>query len=325
MRKWLSCAAWAVAVVFVVQTAAEAQWTWTPQTKRWINVKRMPKETDELQIEYARGLLVKGDYRKAYQETDKFIDYYAGSPLSDQNQFLRGEIRLAQEEYVDAAKEFQQVVTAYPASALYDAVIAKQYEIGDKLYESGLERKGKRFRPFKKKPFKQAIEVYRMVIANQPFTLAAAEAQYKVGLCHVMRKEYAEAAYEYRRVIEDYSGSEWVDDASYGLAMAYYEQSLPAAYDQAPSQLAIGAIDDFKQRFPVDARVEDLSGKRAEMRNVIAKQRLETARFYEKRRKFEAARLSYQVVVDQFSETPFAREAQEWLARHSTEGVSSSS
>ena len=110
------------------------------------------------------------------RETNKFDKYYLDSEWADDNQFLRGEINLRRGDYTEAANEFQQVITNYPDTDLYDTVIAKQYEIGDKLYESGLERKGKRFRPFKKKPFKQAIEVYRMVIANQPFTLAAAEA-----------------------------------------------------------------------------------------------------------------------------------------------------
>lgn len=293
---------------------AHAQWTWTPQTGRWVNIKRMPKETPELQVEYARGLMMKGEYDKALKETEKFQHFYGKSEQADQNQFLRGEIFLAKNDLSLAAKEFQKVVVSYPSSPLYEKVIAKQYEIGDKLYEQGNARMAKRWAWARKRPFKRAIEVYSMVINNQPFTDSAAEAQYKVGLCHHTRKEYTEAAFEYKRVVEEYGASDWVDDACYGLAKCYYDSSRPADYDQAPSQLAIDAVDDFLHRYPNDSRASELTEQRGKMRAVIAEQRLKTARFYEKRRDFDAARLYYKIVVDSFGETPSAEKAKKWLA-----------
>lgn len=293
---------------------AHAQWTWTPQTGRWVNIKRMPKETPELQVEYARSLMLKGEHDKAFKETEKFQSFYGKSDLADQNQFLRGEIREAQGELSLAAKEFQKVVTGYPSSPLYEKVIAKQYGIGDQLYEQGNAKMAKRWAWARKKPFKKAIEVYSMVINNQPFTDAAAEAQYKVGLCHHTRKEYTEAAFEYKRVVEDYGASDWVDDACYGLAKCYCDASRPADYDQAPSQLAVDAIDEFAHRYPSDSRSAELNEKRGAMRAKIAEQRLKTAQYYAKRRDFSAARIYFQVVADTFSETPSAEKAKQWLS-----------
>jgi outer membrane assembly lipoprotein YfiO len=307
----------AVAVLLLAAPMlAQAQWTWTPQTGRWVNIKKLPKETPELQMEYARSEMLKGNFKKALHETVKFQSYYKDNPLADQIQFLRGEIKLAQGDLVAAAKEFQQVVTKYPNTALYDKVIAKQYAIGDKLYEQGQAKLHKRFRLFRKKPLTKAIQVYSMVINNQPFTDAAAEAQYKVGLCHHTRKEYTEAAFEYRRVIEDYSTSKWVADALFGLAACYYDSSRAADYDQKPCQLAIDAMDDFKQRFPSDQRVADLDQKRTKMRETIAQQRLQTAQFYAKRRNFASARIYYEVVDNQFGETRCAEKARKWLAEN---------
>lgn len=305
-----------MAVALSVTWVAEAQWTWTPQTGRWVNLKRMPKETAELQIEYARTLLVQGDLKKALRETEKFVEFYANDPLADQNQFLRGEIRMAQGQWMDAAKEFQQVISGYPNTAMYDKAIAKQYEIGDKLYEKGQNQIKKRWAIYRKRPLKRAVEVYTMVVDNQPFTAAAAEAQYKIGLCHYTRKEFTEAAYEYQRVVEDYAASDWVDDACYGLVMCYYDGSLPADYDQSASQMAIDSIDHFLEKYADDARSADLKEKRQEMRNRIAAQRLRNAKFYEKRREFESARICYQVIATDFADTSSAAEAQQWIAAH---------
>ncbi|MBX7258988.1 MAG: outer membrane protein assembly factor BamD [Candidatus Hydrogenedentes bacterium] len=318
MRRMVTWAAIAVGLTLTLQTVAEAQWTWTPQTGRWINVKRLPKETPELQVEYARSLMVQGDYKQAIRETDKFEDYYGSTEFADDNQFLRGEIRMAQDQLLDAAKEFQQVVSKYPDSDLFDKVIEKQYAIGDQYYEKGTKglEKTAWLHPFRKRPFKRAIDVYGMVIDNQPFTDAAAQAQYKLGLCHYTLKEYTESAFEYQRVVEDYATSEYVDDAMYGLAMCYYDSSLPPAYDQAPSLLAVQAVDNFKEKYPNDSRVAELDEIKAKMLTAVAEQRLRTAKFYEKRRRFDSAAIYYEVVVEQFPGTPAASEAQQWLDSH---------
>jgi len=304
-----------VAILIAVTFAgiAEAQWTWTPQTGRWVNLKRMPKETPELQVEYARSLMLAGDYRKAMRETDKFIEFYGTDALSDENTFLRGEIQMAQGRWMAAAKTFNQLIATYPDTDRYQEAIKKQYEIGDMYYQRGEARSQKRFRLFKKAPYKRAAEVYEMVVENQPFAAEAAEAQYKIGLCHYARKQYIEAAYEYRRVVEDYSGSDWLDEAVYGLAMCYYKASLPPAYDQTPSELAVDAIDDFVNRYPNDERVSEMAQRRIEMRESIAAQRLENARFYERRREFPAAKLYYEQLVRDFADTGAAETARIWL------------
>ncbi len=299
--------------------AAQAQWTWTPETGRFVNAKRMPRETPELQVEFARSLMVDGKYDRALRETYKFEEFYADTEWADDNLFLRGEILMADGKLKKAAKQFQQLITAHPETKLFDKAIAKQYEIGDTYYERAQQRMKHKFRPFKKSPLKNAIEVYSQVISCQPFTAAAAQAQYKVGLCHYARGEYKEAAYEYRRVIEDYSGSDWVDEASYGLATCYCDASHPAAYDQTPSKLAVDAIDQFLTRYPDDARVAELKPKREKMRALMAEQRIQTAKFYERQRKFDSARLCYEVVSKDFADTSWAQEAKGWLDQHPKE------
>ncbi len=307
---------WIPVVLLVVAGAAEAQWTWTPQTGRFVNVKRMPKETAELQIEHARSLMLAGEYRRALRETDKFVEFYGNDPMADENLFLRGQIQMAQGNLMSAAKSFQQLIAAHPDSSRYQEAISLQYEIGDQYYDRGVRRSEKKFRLFRKRPFKRAAEVYSMVVENQPFAPEAAEAQYKIGLCHYARKQYIDAAFEYRRVIEDYAASDWVNDASYGLAMCYYKASLPPAYDQTPSELTVDAIDDFSTRFPGDPRVAEMRDKRIEMRESIAAQRLETARFYERRRDFPAAKIYYELLVHEFADTGAAETAAAWLEQN---------
>jgi len=292
---------------------AYAQWTWTPQTGRWVNLKRLPKETPQLQLEHARSLMLDGEYSKAWRETGKFVSFYEDSEYRDDNQFLRGEIRMGQGKWLEGAREFQSLIASYPDTDLYDAAIEKQYEIGDLYFERGQAKMEQRWSLWKKRPLKRAVEVYSMVIENQPFTANAAKAQYHVGLCRYTTGKYLEAAFDYRRVIEDYPGSDWVDEASFGLAMCYYDMSLPPDYDQTPSQLAIDAINSFGNRFPGDERLPDLRDKQAEMQERIAQQQLTNAKFYEKRRRFGAAKIYYERLVERYPNSDAATDARAWL------------
>ncbi|HNZ47442.1 MAG TPA: outer membrane protein assembly factor BamD [Candidatus Hydrogenedentes bacterium] len=313
MRKAVFFAACAL---LLTTEAAFAQWSWTPQTGRFINLKKMPKETAELQIEYARSFLVAGNYRKALRECDKFVEYYGNDPLAADNLFLRGEVLMAQRQWWNAAKTFQQLLANYPGSDKYDAAIKMQYELGDRFYARGEALAGKKFRFFKKKPYKRAADIYAMVVENQPFAAEAAEAQYKIGLCHFARKQFQDAAFEYKRVIEDYPTTEWVKDASYGLAMCYYKDSYSPAYDQTPSELTVNAIDDFKANFPGDEKNEKLGEMRIEMRNSIAQHYLNSAKFYERRREFPAAKLYYEKIANEFADTQAVDAAKEWLEKN---------
>jgi outer membrane protein assembly factor BamD (BamD/ComL family) len=318
-----------ILVLVSVADAASAQWTWTPETGRFVNMDNLPKETPELQVEYTRTLMVGGDYSRAFEETDKFNEFYADSDFADENQYLRGEIKLADEKYVVAAREFQSVISKFPESGLYDQVIRKQYEIGDELYARGEQRMSTRtaramqesrylrrlnFRA--NRPFKKAIDVYTMVIENQPFTPEAAEAQYKIGKCNFARQEYLDAGFEYRRVIEDYPDSEWVREASFDLTRCYEEAALDPDYDQAPAQLAMDSIAEFKRRFPEDSRVADREVVSVKMNENIAEQRFRTARHYEKRDDLDAARIYYEITAYEFPGTEASTKALEWIEQN---------
>lgn len=308
--------------------AASAQWVWTPETGRFVNLDNLPKETPELQVEHARSLMVGGEYKRAFNETNKFLEFYPDTAYADENQFIRGEIKLAQEEYLDAAEEFQKVISQYPESDLYDDVIERQYNIADTLFEKGEERVAKqekgfrpwrplqRINPFRRRPFKKAIDVYAMVIENQPFTPEAAKAQYKIGLAHFEREEYLEASFEFRRVIEDYPTSDRVRDAAYYLTRSYEEAALEPEYDQSPSKLAIDSIREFTRRFPDDPRVEERQDVLLDMRERMAQQRLLTAEYYERRAEPDSARIYYEITAYEFSETEAAGEALAWLEAH---------
>lgn len=332
MTPWRIACAGVLAHLLTAVFSAQAQWTWTPETGRFVNMDSLPKETAELQVEYTRSLVLGGDLGKALNETEKFSKFYPDTEYADDNQFLRGEIKFAKKDYLDAAEEFQQVISVYPESPLYDDVIANQYKIGDTLYEKGLKqreraskgfkpwRRMNRFNPFRRRPLKKAIDVYTIVIDNQPFTSEAAEAQYKTGLCYFTRREYLEAGFEFRRVIEDYAGSEYVREAYFYLTRSYQEAALSPDYDQAPGNLAIGAIGEFARRYPGDSRVAERREVSDEMRESIAEQRYRTAKFYEKRVQLDSARIYYEIVAGEFEGTKAAEKAEKWLAENPPDG-----
>jgi outer membrane assembly lipoprotein YfiO len=306
-------AALIVAVIFVSYAGtANAVWVWTPETGRWVNPANQPKETPEAQLEYASQLRLAGDYEEALGEYEKFFKFYPDSDLCPQAQFQIGELYEARGDYERASKEYQKVVSNWRASGLFDKVVEKQYEIADRFYQEEMART-RRFRLFRGRYLRRAIRIYEQVIENAPFGPAAAQAQYRIAECHFASGHYLEATYEYRKVLDEYPSSEWAGQAMYGLGMCYYEQALPAEYDQTIARKAVEQFRLFTGLYPDDPKTQDATQKIADLREEMARQQLVVAAYYEKIQRSESASVYYRTVVAKYPGTQAADEAKEKL------------
>jgi len=168
-RRRIFCA-WigAVLIVGALIETAHAAWTWTPQTGRWINPRRQPRETAALQFQYGEELLAGGEAEKAVEEYKKVLRYFPESNYCDLAQYSIGRALEAQGNYDEAVEAYQKVVDDYPNTQLFSHVLEKQRKIADRFFELGVQRE-ERFVLLRGSNFDKAIETYRTVINNQPF------------------------------------------------------------------------------------------------------------------------------------------------------------
>lgn len=296
----------------LLSVSAEAAWIWTPQTGRWINPRRQPRESAALQFQSAEELLNKGETKKAIGEYQKVLKYFPDSNYCDLAQYSIGRALEAQEDYEDAVEAYQEVIEDYPNSQLFAHVLEKQRKIADHYYDLGVKRE-ERFFLFRGGNFDKAIEIYRKVINNQPFTDFSADAQYRIGLCYTRLELYTEASAEFQKVIDFYSTSQWAGEAAFACAESEAKQALPCEYDKTAIEKAISKYNYFLKMYPDSSRAEEARARMNKLMETAAEHEFEIGMYYHQNLRFDSARLYLKSVIVQYPRTQWAEKAQETL------------
>lgn len=295
-----------LAFSFPAKTAG-AFWVWTPETNRWVNPKYAVKDTPAEQLQYALKFYEAKEFKEALRELNKLIDHYPRAREAADAQYYIGRLWEDEGKPYEAFKNYQVMIDKYPFSERAAEVVRRQYDIGIKLMEGRGER-GVLARTFGSEET-AVTDIFNAVIKNAPYGEFAAPSRYKIGLYLVENELYQEARDEFEKVMNDYPDSEWAKAAKYQIALADAKRSTKPAYDQKITQSAVEEFKDFVESYP-DA---ELSGEAKEqiqrLREKEAQSRFQIAEFYEKQKKYEAAKIYYQTVADGFKNSAWAGRA----------------
>lgn len=286
---------------------AAAFWVWTPETNKWVNPKYSVKETPAEQFQYALGFYSAKEYKEAVQEMRKLIGHYPKAREAADAQFYIGVCLEDQGRLHDAFKEYQTVIDKYPFSERSSEIVQKQYDIGIKLLE-GKGNRGVISRTFAGSD-DTIVDIFNAVIKNAPYGKLAAPARYKIGLYLSQNDLHQEARDEFEKVINDYPDSEWAKAAKYQIALSDAKRSTAPQYDQKITQAAAEEFKEFVEHYP-DA---DLSVEAREqihrLKEKEAESNFKIAAFYEKQKKYSAAKIYYQIIADEFKHSRLAADA----------------
>ena len=284
-----------------------AFWMWTPETNKWENPKYAVKGTPQEQLDHALEAYKVKDYKKATSELNKLISHYPKAREAAEAQYYLGVILEEQGDLYPAFKAYQVVIEKYPFSERSADIIDKQFAIGNQLVE-GKGKKNKIVNVVVGGDY-NVVDIYRTVIKNAPYGKNAAAAQYKIGLYLQEKDLFQESRDEFEKTINDYPDSEWAKAARYQIALSDAKRSSEAQYDQKVTQTAIEEFKTFVKDNPeadfsqaAKDEIHKLKEKEAENQYVVAL-------FYEKQKKFEAAKTYYTTIVQDYKMTSWAQKA----------------
>jgi outer membrane protein assembly factor BamD (BamD/ComL family) len=98
-------------------------------------------------------------------------------------------------------------------------------------------------------------------------------------------------------------------DALFKAGLAYQKQARTADYDQSIAGDAINTFTDFITLYPNDARVNEARTIIASLKAEQAKGAFATAKYYEKHKHWDGARIYYNAAIAFYPESPFAAQA----------------
>lgn len=161
--------------------------------------------------------------------------------------------------------------------------------------------------------YKRAIELYEKLEARYPFGRYAMQAQLDVAYANYKAEEPEAAIAAADRFIKLYPQNPYVDYAYYLKGIVNYNRSLgfldkyvPLDVSQRDPGAALDAFNDFNElvkRFPESKYTPDARQRMLFLRNNLAWNEVNVARYYIKRGAFVAAANRANYVIERFQRT----------------------
>jgi len=270
-----------------------------------------PRAKDQLEV--AEQAFAAQDYGTAIKAARRTVSVWPFSDYAPQAQYLLGRCHEARTQDEAAFKDYQKLIDRYPKISNYDEIILRQMAIANRYLA------GQWYRAFGYVPLfpsmDKTIKLYEQIIKNGPYSEVAPQAQINIGLAHENKfvADYAEAARSYERAADRYADRKQGTDALYLAGETYFKQAKKAEYDQSVAAQSIATFTDFNTLHPEEKRVPEAQKKIDSLKTEQARGSFEIAKYYERRRKWEGARIYYNDVVDKDPNSAFATEARQHI------------
>ena len=288
---------------------AYSYWLWTPKTGKWTNPKTAVKPNPKEQFAFAKTFYDEKKYEDAKREFKKLLRTYPKSFEASESQYYLGLVEEEQGNLYKAYLAYQKVIDKYPFSQRIQEIIEREYKIGE-AFMSGEKRKAMGVPLPVENP---SIEIFTKVIENSTYGPLAAKTQYKLGLVLKSLLRYYEAEEAFNKVISNYPDSEWVEAAKYQIASCRAAVSRGPDYDQGAAKEAKEKFEEFVREHPDAILSRDAEKNIEQLKEKEAESAYNIGRFYEKQKAWNAARIYYNEIVNNYSESPWAARAMERL------------
>ncbi len=257
------------------------------------------------QLEVAQAAFDIGNYKLALKSARRTVNNWPLSDYAPRAQYLVARCYEMQGKDQVAFKRYQELLEKYPKIENYDEILNRQFGIANRFL-GGQWFKLWGYIPVPPSMDKTA-EMYEKVVKNGPYSEVGPLAQMNIGEAREKQKDYPEAVKAYERAADRYADREPIaSDAMYKAGMAYLKEARTADYDQTIASKAISAFSDFKTLHPDDTRVPDTDRRIEMLRTEQARGAYEIAKFYEKRKKWEAAKIYYNEALNKDRSSPYA-------------------
>lgn len=152
----------------------------------------------------------------------------------------------------------------------------------------------------------KASELFQRVVTSFPGSDYIDDAQYGLGEAHLCAREYTEAIFEYERVVSDYRNSPYVDDAALKIGICYYKESLPTHLDQKETMTAMEHLNRFIEDYPDSPLVSQAQEYLMLAQSKLAEKAYRTAKGYSSWGNEESALIYYRVTIERYGQTKWA-------------------
>ena len=264
------------------------------------------EETSKDQLEKGERYEKDSKFEEARDAYKALVKTWPLSPNAPEAQFHLAITLYKLFDFQVSFNEFQKCLEKYPDTEHFDEILKYQYDIAC-LFLAGERQKVWKIPTLPS--MEKTVEMFEQVIKNGPYSGIAPMAQLKIGFAHEKQKHWNDAVKAYQEVIRRYPKSDLADDAQFQIGYTYMLAAKEAAYDQTATNHAITGFEDYITKYPKSEKVEQARENINRLKSEQAQGIMSIAEFYDREKKYDAALIYYNSVVQKFPNTELAKRA----------------
>lgn len=242
-----------------------------------------------------------------------------GTAIEEEALYLEGESYFFANRYVQSNRAFEKLIGEYPGTRFLD--LAEQKRLAISQYWLELDEAGSKIalndpqRP-KTGMAAEARRILHRIRVDDPTGKYADDATMALGQAFLRDKNYYEAADAFQDIRNNYPNSRHQFDAHMLELQAHLEGYQGASYDATPLEAADKLLDRIVRRFPKESQEQlgYLEQQATKIRNQLAERDYSLGDYYAQRGQNRAAKLAYQRVAENYSDTQFGHSVSDRIA-----------
>ena len=286
-------------------------WTYEPYGGEGNWVQTRAKD----QLEVAQAAYDKKAYGLALKAARRVVKVWPLSDYAPRAQYLVALCYEATGKEEKAFKTYKTLLEKQPKITNFDAILERQYKIANQFLAGKWFKLWGYIPVFPSMP--RTAKMYTDIVKTGPYSAVAPQSQLNIGTAWEKAKtmgfktpDYPAAIQAYDTAADRYHDQPTVaSEAIFRAGLAYQKESQTPDRDQSNAGRAIAKFTDFMALYPYDPRVPQAQKIIADLKGAQARGNFDIARFYEKRKKWEGARIYYNAVQSMDPNSPYAAEA----------------
>ncbi len=263
-----------------------------------------------LAVAEAKRLVNTGQTEPARQAYNKLKTDFPEIAGPDVDVFLEAEMLYSEGKFTKAVRAYNRLLVEYPDSALYEAVLDREFQIAT-AFLGGHKRRVLKF--FKASSFDEGVKVMEKITERAGDTTIGKRAAFKVAKKYEEKARYNEAFLKWTEISAQWTTGQTGKESLLGKArckQAIYNKHLEderPMYD-ASSLISAGSYyKEFRSRYPGDANEIKIGEVLSEIDEQLALKQYSVGHYYLRTGKRQAANLYFDLIVRQWPNSKAAK------------------
>jgi outer membrane protein assembly factor BamD (BamD/ComL family) len=282
------------------------------QGGRWVRVRPAPEGTPEGELARIRRQVERGQNRRAVRRVKKFLKKFPGDERTEEVLMLAGRAEIRRGRYMKAYRWYEKQLSEHPGGKYFDRAIEREFQIAE-AFLAGRRQVIWGFLYLSAKA--EALEMLSRLAEHVPGSIRAEDALLQIADYHFQSEQYLEAVAAFDNYLEFFGKSDRAGYALFRSAQAVYATFLGIPYDDTALLEAELRFRAFAERYPGAVGPTGTDVTLREIAALRAQKDCDTAAFYERVSRPDAARFYYQEASGRYGSNPWAEKAQAALKR----------